>query len=82
MNWSDLKWKLDKLIHFRKCSCSHPLWMHQCYNHGTCIHGVCLASTFSDDTSVVCCCQEFNDPWNEEYPANKPELRISRINND
>ena len=73
--WNNLKLNWDRLIHFRKCSCGHPLWMHVCYNHGTCIHGVCLAETFSFDPDVICCCQEFNDPWNKKYPPNKPELR-------
>ena len=66
------KWKLDKLLHFKKCSCGHPLWCHQCYEHGTCIHGVCLADTFLDE---VCCCDGFNSMWNEQYPPSKPELR-------
>ncbi len=75
--------KWDKFIHFRKCSCGHPFWMHQCYQHGTCIHGVCLAETFSfEDPDVVCCCQGFNDMWNNEYPPNKPELRNTLSNKD
>ena len=70
-----VKW--DKFIHFRKCSCGHPLWMHVCYEHGTCNHGVCLAETFTDDT---CCCDGFNSMWNKEYPPNKPELRKTLSN--
>ena len=54
-----LKLKLDKLFHFRKCSCGHPLWMHQCYEHGTCIHGVCMAEPYSF-FSIKCDCDNFN----------------------
>mgnify|MGYP001565348523 FL=1 len=64
----------DRLIHFRKCSCGHPLHYHQCYEHGTCIHGVCLASSFTTD---ICVCDGFNSIWNKQYPPNKPELRIT-----
>ena len=73
-SWFTLKRKWDKLCHFKKCSCGHPLWMHQCYEHGTCIHGVCLAETFMWE-KVTCCCQGFNDMWNKEYPPDQPELR-------
>ena len=65
----------DKFIHFRKCSCGHPFWYHQCYEHGTCIHGSCLAETFADE---ICVCEGFNNMWNEDYPPNKPELRLQK----
>lgn len=54
--WNSLKWKWDKITHSKKCGCGHPLWMHCCYDHGTCIHGVCLASTFADEE---CGCDDF-----------------------
>ena len=76
-HYLDAWWKIKDR---KKCSCGHPLWMHQCYQHGTCIHGVCLAETFSFEVNVVCCCQGFNDMWNKEYPTNKPELRITSLN--
>ena len=73
-------WKLcpawDRFIHSKKCSCGHPLWMHICYEHGTCIHGVCLAETLMHyEGDNTCCCDGFNSMWNKEYPPNKPELR-------
>ncbi len=67
----------DRLIHSKKCSCGHPLWMHVCYEHGTCIHGICLSDTFlyGNPEDIKCCCDGFNSMWNEEYPPNQPELR-------
>lgn len=67
--WIEFKWKLERITKARKCSCGHPLWCHQCYEHGTCIHGVCIASTFLDEN---CYCDGFNSMWNKEYPPNIP----------
>jgi len=61
---------LDRIINFRKCSCGHPKWYHQCYEHGTCIHGVCLASTFDWHNDKECECQGFNSMWNEDHLRN------------
>ena len=77
--WTHYLDSWDKIIHRKKCSCGHPLWMHQCYQHGTCIHGVCLAETFSLNPDVVCCCQGYNDMWNEDYPPSRPELRLDEV---
>jgi len=73
----NLGWWIEKHItKTRKCSCGHPYWCHQCYDHGTCIHGVCLAETFLWlPNEISCCCQGFNDMWNKDYPPDKPELR-------
>ena len=68
--WRTFKFtKLDKIIYGKKCTCNHPLWCHQCYEHGTCIHGVCLASSFLDED---CYCEGFNSVWNKDYPPNIP----------
>jgi len=71
-NWKRIHFDtfVDKLIHFRKCSCGHPLWCHVCYEHGTCIHGVCLASTFFDEE---CYCDGFNSMWNEDFSTKDPK---------
>jgi len=75
-NKRHLRWWIERNItKTMKCSCGHPYWCHQCYEHGTCIHGVCLAETFLWEKDMTCCCQGFNDMWNKDYPPDKPELR-------
>lgn len=63
--------ELEKIFKVKRCSCGHPLWCHQCYEHGTCKHGSCLASTFLDEE---CYCEGFNSMWNEDYPPNIPRI--------
>ena len=53
-----LKW--DKFINFKKCGCGHPKWMHTCYEHLSCDHGVCLAETFTWGEEI-CDCDDFSD---------------------
>ncbi len=72
--WTHYLDSWDKIINRKKCSCGHSLWMHQCYEHGTCVHGACLAETFMFE-KVTCCCDGFDSMWNKEYPPNQPELR-------
>jgi len=61
--------KLEHIWYYRKCSCGHPKWVHLCYEHGVCEHGVCLADPLLDE---VCYCDGFNSMWNKQYPPHLP----------